>query len=179
MMVVGIDLSMTATGVATIETEEPEPLLRVIKSKPDGKTLHSRFVRMESLAASVVAEAKGADLVVIEGPSFASHTSGTWDRAGLWWWVVSILSTVDTRVIEVPPTSLKKWATNKGSAGKTEVALAISKLWPNASISDDNAADALCLATIGAQILGMRVPDRSHHAAALAKVVINCGTENL
>lgn len=176
MRVVGIDLSMTATGIAVIDNVYKEYSVKVIKSKPDGNTLHSRFIRMEAIAASVVAEAKSADLVVIEGPSYGSKGGHMWDRAGLWWWVVSILSTVETRVIEVPPNSLKKWATNNGSANKTAVAMAISKMWPDVSIVDDNAADALCCAHIGAQLRKLEVPKKSWHDAALAKVIVN-GTE--
>ncbi len=175
MKVVGIDLSMTATGVAKIEervTVDPWPVVNVITSKPtgDGMDLQKRYERLESIAASVIAECKEADLVLIEGPSFASHSKGTWDRAGLWWWVVSILSTIGTRVVEIPPNTVKKWATNSGGANKTAVALAVSKLWPEVTITDDNAADALCLATIGAQLLGLAVPSRAHHQKALEKV---------
>lgn len=167
MKVVGVDLSLTATGVASIETwrggiDEAlnvlPPKVTVIKSAPDGDTLHSRFIRMEAIAASVVGWCKGADLVAIEGPSFASQGGSSWDRAGLWWWVVSILQTLETPVAEVPPTVLKKWATGKGQAKKTAVAVAISRMWPEVATQDDNDSDALCLATMGAQQLNAIKP---------------------
>lgn len=179
MKVVGVDLSLTATGIAIIEADEvgvvSKPVTKLIKSKPEGSfsqanSIHGRFGRLEAIAAAVIAECKDADLVLIEGPSLGSKHGSQWDRAGLWWWVVSILETLGTPIAEVPPTTLKKWATNSGAASKTAVGVGISKIWPDAEIKDDNQADALCLATIAAQRLGFQVPSKAYHDVAVAKV---------
>lgn len=49
--------------------------------------------------------------------------------------------------LQVPPTSLKKYATGKGNASKHEVVLAAYKQW-GVEFTDDNAADAYCLARL-------------------------------
>lgn len=181
MKVVGIDLSLTRTGLASVERvpgtglilDEIQVDTHVVGTKPDNGTLHSRYKRLEVLAARVVAYAKDANMVVIEGPSYASRGGSQWDRAGLWWWVVSVLETVGTVVIDVPPTVVKKWATGSGSSSKSAVVVGISRMWPDVTVTDDNDADALCLATIGAQLLYMEgIPDKAYQRQALSKLAL-------
>lgn len=176
MKIVGVDLSLTGTGIAVIEWKYAvgwnttvETFL--IKSKPCGDSFKSRHLRLETIAASVVGYCKGADMVVIEGPSYGSVGGSAFDRAGLWWWVASILFTVGTPVAVVTPTQLKKWATGKGNAGKTEVVVAINKLWPTVETNNDNESDALCLATMGVQSMRLgNVPSRAHHEEMIRRV---------
>jgi len=151
---------------------------KVLKSKPDDGTLIGRRERLEAIASGVVGFAYGSQLAVIEGPSYASSGRGTWDRAGLWWWVVSILHLTGVPVIEVPPKTRAKWATNKGNAGKGAVDVAVGRLWPDVPLRDDNDTDALALATIGAQLLGIEVPQRSWHKGALTKLDLS-GTDHV
>lgn len=181
MKIVGIDLSLTGTGLASVERIEGTGLdldrievdTHVVGTKPDSGTLYSRHKRLEVMAARIVAYAKDATMVAIEGPSYASGGRGTWDRAGLWWWVVSVLETVGTPVIEVPPTTRTKWATDNGRASKSAVAVAICRMWPDVTTHDDNDADALCLATIGAQLLEMKgVPQKAYQKKALSKLIV-------
>jgi Holliday junction resolvasome RuvABC endonuclease subunit len=65
---------------------------------------------------------------------------------------------------------LKKWATNSGRADKSDVAVAMARLWPSVDAESNDGWDALALAHIGAQALGWDVPSRAHHTPALAKV---------
>lgn len=174
MRVVGIDPSLTATGLACIDDTVGIVTVdtRTLKTKPDGRTLSGRHKRLEAIASGVVAYATPASLVVIEGPSYASAGRGTWDRAGLWWWIVSILHLTATPVVEVPPKSRAKWATNSGNASKSAVAVALGRMWPEVQLDDDNASDALALATIGAQIIGIDVPSRAWQEGVLSKLAL-------
>jgi Holliday junction resolvasome RuvABC endonuclease subunit len=45
----------------------------------------------------------------------------------------------------VPVGTIKKYATGKGNADKTEMIKAANRLYPSINILDDNHADALCL----------------------------------
>jgi crossover junction endodeoxyribonuclease RuvC len=171
--VIGVDLSLSATGLAAIDNTAGAVAVdtRVIKTKPDDGTLQDRHRRLEAIASGVIAFAKEADLVVIESPSYSSGGRGTWDRAGLWWWVVSVLVLVGRPIVEIAPKTRAKWATDNGNAGKNAVSVAIGRLWPDVELRDDNESDALVLATIGAQFLRISVPVKSWHSEALKKVV--------
>lgn len=172
--VVGIDLSLTATGLSCIDdtTGTIAVNTRTLKSKPDDGTLSGRHERLEAIASAVVAFTSEVNLTVIEGPSYSSAGRGTWDRAGLWWWVVDILTVMGTPIVEVPPKSRAKWATNAGNASKSAVAVALGRMWPDVEISDDNASDALALATIGAQAAGIDVPIRAWQKDVLSKLAL-------
>jgi crossover junction endodeoxyribonuclease RuvC len=174
MRVVGIDLSLTASGIAAIDDTVGIVTVAttVLKSKPDTGTLASRHKRLETIAAGVIGFAGNAHLVLIEGPSYASGGRGTWDRAGLWWWVVSILNLTGVALIEVPPKTRAKWATDKGNAGKSAVAVAMGRMWPEVSLTDDNDSDALALASIGAQLADMDVLTHAWQKDSLSKLVL-------
>lgn len=171
---VGIDLSLTGTGLAAITTSATGPVLDVQTVKSAGRkddTLHDRHNRIYQIAQQVSRYALVADLVLIEGPSFMSKGGSNWDRAGLWWAVVDLLMLDQHRVAIAPPTVVKKFAAGKGNADKTAVAGGIVRLWGEAcKASNDNEYDALTMATMGAQHIGIATPTRAHHAAALASV---------
>lgn len=149
MKVIGLDLSLSSTGVACSLgwTER-------IRIRPDGS---SRFTRMRWIKAAVMEHARGADLVVVEGPSFASPSTGQaghHERAGLWWFVMDGIDAAGLRWLEVPPTTLKKYATGRGNAGKDEVLAAAVRRFGHIEVRGNDEADALWLAAIGVDLLG-------------------------
>lgn len=162
--VVGLDLSLTATGVAVLTFEDDiiaDAELATVRSSATGQgvELYSRLTRLESLSAAITdyCEHVSVDLVAIEGPSYGSKGGSSWDRAGLWWLVVRKIS---APIVVIPPGTLKKWATNNGQASKAAVKDAIDKYWDTSiDIRNHNEADALCLATIGSQLMGLTLPE--------------------
>ncbi|WP_051362936.1 hypothetical protein [Amycolatopsis thermoflava] len=167
--VVGIDPSLTGTGLATI-TSTDGPAVRVISSEPTpDPTLIDRDMRLELIVHAVETVAAGADLAVIEGPALGKASPHTWERAGLWWRIVNRLIARQVPLAVCPPTVRAKWATGKGNAGKAPVVAAIARMWPDVELVDDNAADALVFATMGAQRVGLAVP-LARHRDALASV---------
>jgi len=170
-VVIGLDPSMTAAGIAII-AQHTAPTLRTI-----GSTGHRvdvialRSTRIVKQAAAVLACVDPAStLVVIEGPSYGSHTPDTWDRAGLWWGIVAGCRSRGVPVAVCAPQTRAKWATGSGRADKTRVLAAMGELWPEVTIRDDNQADALAFATMGGQMLGWDVPELCHQRACLAAV---------
>lgn len=160
MRVIGLDLSLTATGVAIIEDDTIT--VRTITSNPTGDSVDDRVRRLDKIERAVMECMTGAseiDLIVIEGPSFGQmRQSGEHVRAGLWWRIVSICT--DTApVVEVPPATLKKYATGKGNAAKDAVLLATARRFPDVDLRDNNQADALWLAAMGARHLEQPVDD--------------------
>jgi crossover junction endodeoxyribonuclease RuvC len=98
-----------------------------------------------------------ADWVVVEGPSYGSQGAqqGHHERAGLWWMVADKMSSTKAQWIVVAPTSLKKYATGKGNASKDQVLSAAINRYREFPVDDNNVADALVLAAMGRDALGI------------------------
>lgn len=167
--VVGLDLSLTSTGIACADGS-----LVTVGSKPTDYVIADRHRRLAGLRDAILSNVHAdTDLVVIEGPSMASKISGSVvDRYGLWWLVVDALFAQDLRVLEVSPSTLKKYATGKGNATKPDMRMA---LFQRAQIDcrDDNQVDAAWLRHLGLDALGTpSLPLPATHRVALAKVVL-------
>lgn len=174
--VVGVDPSLTATAVCVQRGDVTD--LSVSKTKPSGKRAVDKVKRMWRQADFVMELAEHAQLVVIEGPSFASKGAATRDLAGLWWLMFDRLTASGHQVAIVPPSALKLWATGKGNADKFLVGQAIGKRWPELDLESDDQADALGLASMGLHVLG-RLPwvATEYQGRALSKVEWPAGYE--
>ena len=148
-VVVGLDLSLTATGVATsIGTK------LVTSTGHKGDTLDQRRARLLDMVGRIMNEVTPlADLVVIEAPAFSRTQGAMHDRSGLWWLVVAALHDSLQNVTEVTPTALKKYITGKGVATKPDMRMAIFKRF-GVDVADDNEADAFALRALGLDLLG-------------------------
>lgn len=170
-IVVGLDLSLTASGVCRITgwtRGAAEITLTTVKSKPKPHaTLADQVERLASIRDRIGDLCDGADLVLVEGPSYGSKGTGVHQIAGNWWLIIDQLVERGVPVGVAPPSVVKKFATGKGNADKTAVAIGMSRLWPALTPGNDNEVDALAIATMAAQHLGMNVPTRAHHADAL------------
>ncbi|TFV90426.1 hypothetical protein [Blastococcus sp. CT_GayMR16] len=169
--VVGLDLSLTATGIAT-----PDGVQTVGSKGKAGATLLQRSVRLHDLAMDIGAAVDGVAsrhrgqrvLVVVEGPAFDSRTGHQHDRSGLWWLVVDELcGSSFADVVEVTTGGVKKYATGKGNAGKDEVLAAVVRRYPDVDVTNNNEADALVLRAMGCDHLGqpLAVVPQSHRAS--------------
>jgi len=157
--VVGLDLSMTSTGVC----------------EADGKTwtVRTRDVgdrRLIEIVAAVAVSTRGADLVVIEeappglkGPAIkAVHMVHGAVRVAL--------LTQDLRYVAVNPTVLKRFATGKAAADKTAMAMALFKRTGLEPANNDE-VDAWWLRAAGLQLLGEPVVELpAVQVAALEKL---------
>lgn len=150
----GLDLSLTGTGIAHIETTPTGPhttttTITSIGTRKDSLT--DRATRLRRLRNAILDEARHADLIAIEAPAYSRNVGSTWDRAGLWWLVIQGLDQLHIPYAAIPPTTVKKFAADKGNADKTAVAAGMTRLWrDHASPQDDNQFDALALATMAA-----------------------------
>lgn len=179
---IGLDLSLTSTGYARItwhpNTSNTHTIdLQTITSRPNTGTLAGRNHRLTALRTGIVTLCRGADLTLVEGPSFSRNNAGTWDRAGLWWHVISELHRLNIPVAEAPPTTVKKFACGRGNGTKVDVAAGITRMWPDEHPHGDDQFDALALASAALLLatsdqhhnqLPFRVLER--HRAALDRV---------
>jgi crossover junction endodeoxyribonuclease RuvC len=171
MRVLGVDPSLTATGLALVDTATNAVIdtwTITTKGKADD-TLRQRQTRLDRIAhdAGVI----DTDLVVIEGPAHGHTTGHHHDRSGLWWAIVTAFHSLDVPVVEVTPASLKKYATGKGNAGKDTVLLEVARRYPTVMVANNNEADALVLAAMGCHHLtghGLTILPAAHVAALAA-----------
>lgn len=177
MIVVGLDLSLTSTGVATVNTDCGGAVVDRITSEPpntgrDAKgnklppTLIQRAARLHHMRTRIVDHARNADLVVIEQPAFSRTTGSMHDRSGLWWLVVHRLHVLNRVVVEVSPTGRAKYACGK-ALGKDQVLAAVVRRYADVEVTGNDEADALLLAAMGARHLGSPIDDlpKTHLAA--------------
>lgn len=177
MIVIGLDPSLTATGLAALDTREDGPFWEVgtIKSAPPKiPAEYSSLKRMQLIARQVelrIVELTGGenlDLAVIEAPAFSKNIGMSHERAGLWWKLFEVLTDQGCTVLVVKPNVRAKYATGKGNAGKDEVMLAVSRRYTDCEITNNNEADAVVLAAMGARYRGEPVESQlaqSHQAA--------------
>lgn len=183
--IIGLDLSLTRTGVTRIEQGDAlghavECRSVVVKARAVRRgdpphTLAERSVRARRLAGEVTTLCVGADLVVVEGPSYASDSGKAHDRAGLWWLVVARLTGGGLNVVEAPPAAVKMYALGKGGGagtGKDDVLAAVVRRYPHVAFSGNDEADSLVLAAMGARFAGFPIePDLPKtHTRALDQV---------
>lgn len=157
MIAIGIDPSLTGTAVCVLRDGNREPLdmHRFSSAAADG--VYGRINRYSGLSASVLDAVSGMSpeaTVFIEGYSFASPgNSARWlaEYGGV---LRYGLIGAGFKVIEVPPQSLKKFATGKGGAKKEMVMAHVAQRW-NRIFDTSDEADAFCLAQLGLRYLGM------------------------
>ena len=158
--VIGIDLSMTSTGLAVIANGVI--VTRTVKSKPDAGTLRS-FLARSALVAKQIDQAvmfTPNDLVVIEGMAFAAK-SASLDKIHAHWWKVveTICELVDQEPVVITSGQRCKYSTGKGNSKKDIVLAAVIKRYPQADPAGNDEADAVIFAAMGARHLGHPVEE--------------------
>lgn len=160
MAVLGLDLSLTSTGVAGPDFTEA--------LKPKRLT---RYARLRWILHGVfeLADAFEPDLVVVEGPSYNSQGGHDHERGGLWWMVTDMLQERGIGIAVAPPTNIKKYATGVGGgpkAGKDFVILAAARHFEWFAGGNDE-ADALWACAMGNDHLGaplVQMPAKNREA---------------
>lgn len=162
--VVGLDLSLTATGIAL-----PDGHLLTLAP---GKGLRgvARLHDIRAAAFTLIAP-YATTLVTIEGPAYSRALgAGHHEAAGLWWLIVYELTARGIPHAVVPPTSLKKYATGRGNATKPDMRMALYQR-ADLDLRDDNQVDAAWLRYAGLDALGHPVVDLPKaHRDTLTKV---------
>lgn len=171
--VVGVDISLTATGFAWPDGEtqttgetgltsvaiapvERVERLRRLAERLDNKTRERRAEWDHHAPA----------LVTVEG----LPTSGTKvdaERCYLWLETIRLIGGYGTPIMSIPPTTIKLYATGMGNANKREVIAAAKRDLPRFEVrktsktgkvlttDDDNKADAAWLCAIACHLVGV------------------------
>jgi crossover junction endodeoxyribonuclease RuvC len=168
--VVGVDLSLTSTGLARITWMDHSPRIEVwrLKTKLKG------FDRLDFILDALAQWTQDARLVVVEGLAFAAHDTGR-QGAGLHWLVRHGLWRGEIPTAVCPPTVRAKYACGKGNGGKDEVLAAVIRRYGvplDVAVDGNDVADALTMAAMGARWLGRPIEERipEVNASVLDKV---------
>jgi Holliday junction resolvasome RuvABC endonuclease subunit len=143
--VIGLDLSLTATGVCLT----------------DGSTMTimpsaASDARLALIRDEVVLIAKGAHLAVLEDLPTHARMAGI---SGMVQGAVRVaLQDLGVPYVTVPPATLKKYATGSGVATKTAMAIAALKRCSR-EFANDNECDAFWLRAMGMDALGWKLAD--------------------
>jgi crossover junction endodeoxyribonuclease RuvC len=154
MTVIGLDLSLTHTGVCVLSDEKTDVFS--IKSKPSGDSHKDELLRIKGIVSKIeeAVVSHKVDLVVLEGLAFmARNTTALVQLSGLNYLVRDMAHRNQIDFLVVAPSSLKKFITGKGNSQKDHVMLALYKNY-DITLLDNNEADAYGLAKCGRVYLG-------------------------
>lgn len=157
MVAIGIDPSLTGTGVVVLKGGKLVEKHLIKSKKGDGGYL-SEVERLNTIRDDVmkIITIHNPDIVCMEGLAFmARNTTALVQLAGLNYLIRSAVvehkDKADWTI--VAPSSLKKFITGKGTGQKDLVMLEIYKRY-GVSMDDNNVADAYALAMVGTAVVG-------------------------
>lgn len=162
MKTIGLDLSLTSTGLVLMDTTGVIEMENVKSSGKKGDGYAEFLTRIDFLHTRVqdwvryVSVTGKPSLAVIESPSHGSKFGNPHERAGLWWDVYRTLTQRGIPVATVAPATRAKYITGNGRADKKEV-LAAARVLYGDDLPNDDVADAAGLAAMGMRRLGFPV----------------------
>lgn len=130
---VGIDPSLAGSGLVILDNGAN--VLEEVSLKAGTEDDPLRFMKLTQRIRKHLNPA--TDRVLIEGFSFGSRGKGVSSMYGIGWCIRIMLTQEVFKWEEVPPASLKKFASNKGNAKKEDLVLPVFKKWGFESSSND------------------------------------------
>jgi Holliday junction resolvasome RuvABC endonuclease subunit len=170
-VVIGIDPSLTGTGIASSDGWCQVIGYKKARTKDPGITQlpHDERIRaMRNLVLQVTEAFHLPDLVVMELPAVSRSGGGAHERGWFWWQLYSELTRYEVPVGLMTPNARALYATGKGTAAKGAVIDAVTRRFPQwATEGNDNAADAVALMAAGRDWFGHPIADmpKTHRAA--------------
>ncbi|NUS82728.1 MAG: hypothetical protein HOY75_08240 [Streptomyces sp.] len=173
-VVIGIDPSLTGTGIASSNGWVDVIGYKRPNSKAPGITQlpHAdRLAAMRDLHAQVRKAIGCPALAVIELPAPSRSGGGAHERGWFWWEIYHYLMSSYIPVALLTPNARALYATGKGNAAKGAVIDAVTRRFPAwTTEGNDNAADAVALMAAGRDWLGHPIADMPKtHRCALDK----------
>lgn len=162
MRFVGIDPS-TKTGLVIQDANG-----NVILDKEITSTVKGDPQRFMDLAGQIINLIEPNDFVCIEGFSYGSKGASVDIQYGIGWLIRARLINKKIDYVDVPPTTLKKFATGKGNVKKDQIPVPVYKRW-GFEHKSDNVIDAFVLAQI-ARSLKTKVDLTKYQQDALKKI---------
>lgn len=164
--VVGLDISIQATGAARIRIDNDgqvvgQPFVRHFgEGAPSDPTLPVVIARLRRQAARILkfvqegAEPGDTTVVAVETVNFASSTAHAHTGGGLWYLAMHYVLRETPHIAGVNVQTLKRYATGSGGGDKTAVIAAVARMFPGQDITNNNDADAAVLLAMTCRELG-------------------------
>lgn len=153
MRYIGIDPSLTGTGIVCLNKDGELEDSRLIKTVP-AQVIEERLIIINRTIQELLDKYqirytdgyKHEALVYIEGPSFGARGNAILQLAGLHFLLrISLYKRFDLKYEIIAPTSLKKFVTGKGNSKKELMLLEVYKRW-GVEFKNNNLADGFGLA---------------------------------
>ena len=145
---VGIDPSMTSTGLIILDENYDMAVMKIISS--DIKDLNE--VRIQQIGREILLSLnrlqKDIEMVCLEGISFGSSGRGVAQQAGLNYYISILLIENNYDYMRCEPTKLKKFVTGKGQCKKDLMLMKTFKKW-GVEFDNSDLCDAYGLARYG------------------------------
>lgn len=156
--VIGLDTSLTATGIAS-SSGWCDTVGYTDKKNPITKLPHQqRLAALTRLKADITLAIGTPDLIVMELPAPSRAGGGGHERAWLWWELYRWITRHGIPLALVAPNQRALYATGKGTADKRKVIEQVTRRWPDWDTDgDDNRADAVVLMAAGRDWCGCPV----------------------
>lgn len=143
-MFIGLDQSLTSTGIAVLPREGDQPVL--LENLPTGKLRGAERLRFIVSRIDEVLREYKPEYAALEGYSYGS-TGRVFELGEAGGVVKLTLFDHKTPYLVVPPASLKKFVSFKSEASKEDMAKAVFNRW-KLKIDQDDACDAYGLARV-------------------------------
>jgi crossover junction endodeoxyribonuclease RuvC len=164
--IIGIDLSLTGTGLCLLRDGDRE--LRTINTTAKTRTED----RLITIRRTIAQECGSIDAAIIEGLSYGSVGGAQAERSALHWIVRVDLYQLGVPYVIVTPMSLKKFVCGTAKAEKSMMIREVFRRW-NVEAANDNEADAAALAHLGLVYYGQA----EHQTVAQQEVVFKLKKE--
>jgi len=166
--VIGVDMSMTKTGIAIRHFDTGEIVTGRVGSGGASDDSHvdrwRRFNTLHSDFLKQMPDGAGRHVFVIEEPTYTSGGSG-FDRAHAWWkmvdhamrqgWIVLVVNNSHGKIYLVGRAS----GSGVNKIEKGELLAAAIKTYNWVDIIDDNVADAMAMCAIGCRMVGRPIEE--------------------
>jgi Holliday junction resolvasome RuvABC endonuclease subunit len=170
MIVLGLDLSLTGTGMCVVQSNagDGKGLLATINTTAKTRTED----RLITIRHTIAQASSGVDAAIIEGLSYGSVGGAQAERSALHWMVRVDLYQLGVPYVVVTPMSLKKFVCGTAKAEKSMMIREVYRRW-NVVAANDNEADAAALAHLGLVYYGQV----EHQTVAQQEVVFKLKKE--
>jgi Holliday junction resolvasome RuvABC endonuclease subunit len=170
MIVLGLDLSLTGTGICVVQSNagDGKGLLATINTTAKTRTED----RLITIRHTIAQASSGVDAAIIEGLSYGSVGGAQAERSALHWMVRVDLYQLGVPYVVVTPMSLKKFVCGTAKAEKSMMIREVYRRW-NVVAANDNEADAAALAHLGLVYYGQV----EHQTVAQQEVVFKLKKE--
>lgn len=172
MIFLGVDPSLTATGLALVGQGRVIRTGRIQTKNKGHERVDQILFGIHSWVIEGYEQGAGDVVVGIEDMALGAKGAAVAQIFGLWHTITQKLHEWEVPYRVVPIGTLKKYVTGNGSAGKDEMVAATVRRFPGLDIINNNEVDALGLARVVSRIHGEPVDGKMPvaNSATLGKV---------